>query len=91
MNRELKNVVEWLNENKLKLKVNKTKCMLVVNNKTKANDFEVRIDDVKIDKVQSFKYLGVILTKNYRQLKMHNSLAKNLLKRQDFLAEQPST
>lgn len=82
LNSELKTVTDWLSVNKLKLNIKKTKCMLI-NNKDKTIDFEIIINGVKIENVQSFKYLGVIidnkLSLNENVLNVCKKVAKKIL------------
>ena len=60
INSELKTVVKWLNTNLLKLNVDKTKCMLI-NSNSLAQNPRVKINNVDLQLVNSFKYLGVFI------------------------------
>lgn len=43
---------------------------MLINNKNKSNDVEVFINGDKIEKVQSFKYLGVMIDHKFKSLKV---------------------
>ena len=64
LNNEINNVTQWLNKNNLSLNIDKTKFMVV---RKKLNTIDVNshmgiwVDGVKIEQVQEFKYLGVII------------------------------
>ena len=64
LNNEINNVTQWSNKNNLSLNIDKTKFMVV---RKKLNTIDVNshmgiwVDGVKIEQVQEFKYLGVII------------------------------
>ena len=60
INEELRIVQEWMNNNKLKLNVQKTNFMLIHNRKTEL-DLTIQINDFKINRKSEIKYLGVIM------------------------------
>lgn len=67
LNEDLKNICEWTCDNSLKLNLNKTKFMLIAS-RNKLNKFKqdgiklsIIIDDCQIERVNKFKYLGVII------------------------------
>lgn len=70
LNTELDDVKDWLNVNKLKLNINKTKGMVIAteNNYMKflREKLAVKIDNIEIELVNSYKYLGFIVD---RQMK----------------------
>jgi Reverse transcriptase (RNA-dependent DNA polymerase) len=73
LNNSLYVVNIWLSENKVKLNVSKTKCLVITKTKTKLNqlstemtEFPVLIDGVVIEYVDSIKYLGVIIDNNLK-------------------------
>lgn len=61
MNAELVCFTEWLRLKKLQLNVSKTKCMLVTTRRTNENSRRVQIDGEEIERVETIKYLGVML------------------------------
>ena len=58
--KDLDHLSSWLESNSLKLNVGKTKVM-VLNREGLTPNIELKIDDLPIDNVQCFKFLGVIL------------------------------
>lgn len=85
MNSELKSVVNWLDSNKLKLNVQKTKCMLI-NSRSRLNDVEVFINDEKIERVYSFKYLGVMIDHKLTMNENIQFVCKKLAKKIGFFS-----
>lgn len=61
MNAELSNFSEWLRWKKLQLNVNKTKCMIVTTRRIHNYSGSVQIDGEEIERVETIKYLGVML------------------------------
>lgn len=65
LNNDLIHLSDWLNNNSLQLNINKTKSMVIRNRTHNCNlnlvNFNVKIDDEKIERVNEFKYLGCIL------------------------------
>ena len=62
MHEEIIKVVDWLKLNKLSLNLKKTHFMLFHKKRDKVNlSEELRIDSVKIDRVEKTKFLGVII------------------------------
>ena len=59
INEELINVQEWLHCNKLSLNVLKTHYMIFTSRNTCANDVDIRIQNVPIERVYATKFLGV--------------------------------
>lgn len=66
INMELQNISRWLNENNLKLNLEKTKYMIVNNRYNVPNDdnFNISVDGYNIEKVSKYKYLGIIIDHN---------------------------
>ena len=67
MNLELKNILNWLNSNRLSLNVAKTHFILF-KSKNRNDDMtpSIHIDGNKIDAVKKTKFIGVILDSNVR-------------------------
>ena len=61
VNKELKNVNKWFVTNKLSLNVSKTNFMIFSNRKEYNNEYDIYIDQFKIIRVFSCKFLGVII------------------------------
>lgn len=86
MNIDLRKIYKWLNENKLKLNIDKTKCM-IFSKKTISTEKYLTFAETKIERVDKIKYLGVIINE---KLKCNDQIQKcvskaaskvNLLKR----------
>ena len=63
LNKELKNVADWLKVNKLSLNVDKTKAMLFHVPQKRVSIPSIRIDNFEISFVNEFNFLGIILDK----------------------------
>ena len=64
VNRELKNVYQWLVANKLTLNIGKSKFMIVTNKKIKSYDMSVFINGTKLEECEKYKYLGIMMDRN---------------------------
>ena len=60
INAELEKVNTWLKLNKLSLKVQKTKFMVYHRKQKKVSEVNVANDNTVIERVQSFKFLGIM-------------------------------
>ena len=60
VNYELSKVCEWLKINKLSLNAKKTKYMLFHQPRKKVKILDIKIDDIKLDSVNEFCFLGII-------------------------------
>ena len=60
-------VAKWLNDHKLTLNIEKTKCMLVGSNRKLESkmDLTVSIFDNIVNNVNSFKYLGIFISSDF--------------------------
>ena len=68
LNNDLKQLENWLRWNQMHVNVSKTKVMLL-HSKTKQRilpDFDVYLNDERLDIVDQYKYLGVIIDSNLR-------------------------
>ena len=61
INSELVIINDWFRLNKLSLNVNKTKAMLFYNPRRRLDNINIKINDDKIEFVDQFNYLGIIL------------------------------
>ena len=61
INNELSKVMNWLKLNKLSLNVQKTKYMTFHKSQKNVTPLHLSIDDIPIDSVDEFNYLGIIL------------------------------
>ena len=64
VNLELHKVFIWLASNKLTLNIGKSKFMFFSNKKKNIRELNIKINEKKLDKCDSYKYLGVIFDKN---------------------------
>lgn len=64
INEELSKVIEWLKINKLSLNKNKSKYMIFHMPNKRTTTFTPKIDDVNIEKVDEFIFLGLTLDSN---------------------------
>lgn len=89
INSDLENMVQWLNKNKLKLNINKTKAMLVgkklVRNEWVNNGFDIKIQNNVIEIVTEIKYLGVIIVPDLKFDKHVDYICKKISKKIGFL------
>lgn len=77
LNNELERIVKWLCVNKLKLSVDKTKCM-IINNKNNIVPVQIKIDGSKIVIVDS---MGLVIDKNLKMDKHEKYICKKTAKR----------
>ena len=61
LNMELCKITDWLSANKLSLNVNKTKCMIFHSDKKTVLYPKLFIDDIEIERVDYFNFLGLQL------------------------------
>lgn len=66
MNHNIQILDDWFASNKMAMNVRKTQFMLfqTKNSKTDLTNFTVTLDNNKLDRVKSFKYLGLMLDEN---------------------------
>ena len=67
LNRDLLAITKWLNDHKLTLNLEKTKCMLVGSNRKleRKMALTVSIFDSNVNNVNSFKYLGIFISSDF--------------------------
>ena len=67
LNQDLLAVAKWLNEHRLTLNLDKTKCMLIGSNRKLSSKtaLTVSIQDHEVDSINSFKYLGVFISTDF--------------------------
>lgn len=90
LNEDLILFYDWLCDNKLKLNVNKTKCM-VIGSKTNCDNFlnsnlKVVIDGKNIEHVNEMKYLGVIIDAQLTFKNHVNNTIKKIAKKVGFFS-----
>ena len=67
LNQDLLAVAKWLNEHKLTLNLDKTKCMLIGSDRKLESNvaLTVSIFDHCVDDVTCFKYLGILISSDF--------------------------
>ena len=60
MNVEMVKVMNWINSNKLSLNVNKTQYMLTHPHMTQPINFDIKVNNLVIKRVDTIKFLGII-------------------------------
>ena len=79
LNRELARLFVWFSVNKLSLNLQKTNYILF-RNRPPDNDLDISINNVMVPKVQSTKFLGIIMDEQINW-KPHIQFAKSKLSR----------
>ena len=64
LSKTLEKVTEWVNNNKLKLNVNKTKIMTFGTDITTNNLTVIKMDDTTLENVETYKLLGLTIDSN---------------------------
>jgi hypothetical protein len=64
INNELSNINDWLKVNKLSLNIQKSKFILFHTAQRNIPQLEIKIDNVKIEQVKDFNFLGLTLNEN---------------------------
>lgn len=83
LNTELDRVYEYLCKNKLKLNIQKTKCMVIGGRQT--DEIDVIINGEKLDVVDKIKYLGVMVDKKLRFRDNTDFVLKKMTKKINWL------
>ena len=65
-NKELTKITDWLQSNKLSLNVKKTKFMVFHTPQKKVNYPILELNNVNVERVSQFKFLGVILASSLK-------------------------
>ena len=66
INNELQKITDWLSSNKLSLNIKKTKCMVFHSNRKTVNYPNFKINDIEIERVAQFNFLGLIISSNLK-------------------------
>lgn len=82
MNEDLQNLQEWLNMNKLKLNVSKTKCMAL---NLKHGNICIKLKDEVLEVVSKIKYLGVIIDNNLKFNEYVDEICSKISKKIGYL------
>ena len=87
LNKDLLSVAKWLNDHKLTLNLEKTKCLLIGSNRKLESkvSLTVSIVDHKVENVRSFKYLGIIISTDFTWTEHVENIAKKINQRLGLL------
>ena len=61
VNKELRNVYNWLVANKLTLNILKSKYMLISKKHVYSSDFRLKLNNIFLERCSTYKYLGIFL------------------------------
>lgn len=97
INTELNKLYDWLISNQLTLNLKKTKYIIFHSNRKNINtSIEIKINNINIEKVETFKFLGITLNQHLLWTDHINSLCTKLAKTigmlyksKDFLDKKP--
>lgn len=93
MNKTLKRVSSYLNDNKLKLNIDKTKAMIICTNKNSAridvNKLKILLNNKKVEIIQEVKYLGFVIDHNL-SLQAHLKYINNKLNKKLYFLSRIS-
>ena len=82
---EVQNLVEWCSQNNLELNVQKTKEVIVDFRKNPGNIIPLTINNSEVEIVDSFKYLGVHISSDFKWETNVDSIVKKSQQRLFFL------
>ncbi len=64
INEELTKINDWLKTNKFSLNITKIKYMLFHTAQTQIDPLHINIDNINIDRVRQFNFLGLTINRN---------------------------
>lgn len=85
-NEALDDIYKWLNTNKLKLNINKTKCMIIDKSKNENRHYELRIGNQNVEQVENIKYLGVEIDDKMTMNAQIEKMKKKMASKVNFLS-----
>ena len=77
--KEVRDLAVWCQDNNLSLNMGKTKMLIVDYRKQRAEHAPIHIDGSVVERVESFKFLGVHITKDLSWSKHTNKFMKRAL------------
>ena len=93
INNELKNVQKWLNNNYLSINTEKSKFIIIGNQKmifnVNSNEINVKINNVHLQRVENIKYLGIIIDQNLN-FKQHVKYIQNKMSKKVYFLNRVS-
>ncbi len=78
LNHELTNINDWLKLNKLSLKIKKTKYIIFHTPKKKVPPMELTFDDIIIEKVSNFNFLGQTINEHLNWKSHMDNISNNI-------------
>ena len=78
INNELERVNLWLKLNKLSLNIKKTKLLVFHRKQKKIQDITILIDNVQIERVNTFNFLGILLDESLTWTDHTNMVANKI-------------
>ena len=88
INNEINKVYDWLCSNKLSLNVSKTKYMCFHTSNKTVTYPKLKINSVTIDRVNDFKFLGLIISSNLKWNKHINHISIKVSDKSHCVREQ---
>jgi Reverse transcriptase (RNA-dependent DNA polymerase) len=86
LNMDLVVVAKWMKANKLMLNLNKTKYQIITHKHTnRSTDLQIRIEQQQLEKVETIKYLGVLIDSKLNFNDNFNYVLKKMAKKINFL------
>lgn len=84
---DLRNIEKWLSKNKLKLNVEKTKCMFIKGNRNRDDTaIQIHINGELIARTSQMKYLGVLIDDRLNFKENNSYICKKVAKKIGFFA-----
>ena len=80
INFELLKLTDWLKVNKLSLNANKTKLMIFHMPQRKLNPPIIKIDEIQLEPISNFNFLGIIINENINWSKHINKISYSISK-----------
>ena len=77
---ELLKLTDWLKVNKLSINANKTKLMIFHMPQRKLNPPIIKIDDIQLEPISNFNFLGIIINENIKWSKHINKISYSISK-----------
>jgi hypothetical protein len=85
MNKDLQILSKWLNYNKLKLNVEKTKFMVITNKRIVKNEVSLNINDQPIERVIKMKNFGMMLDDALKLDEHVDYICKKMVRKYGFM------
>lgn len=83
---DLERLNKWLNVNKLKLNLPKTKYMIITKSEENYYNVDIKINNESIERTYSMKYLGVMIDSNLKMKNHDEYVCREIAKKTSFFA-----